>query len=258
MSPPSTTPTEILLRMGELWLKGRNRRDFIDRLLHNLLETLRPRLPGVKIQPLYGRFQIRLADAQQMNDALDLVCNMPGIVSACPIIKVAPTYEAIEEAEYLTKFASTVHWVTQFDPRWDEVPHAVELRDHPNVKHWSATRLMEVVGDDAGVNGVVLKRKGGEEVESLSVEGCFIYVAGSKPITDFLSENAVELQDDGGVAVNDEMETSVPGVFAIGDIRNTPFKQVVVAAADGCIAAMSIDRFLKGRKKVRVDWVHDL
>ena len=166
--------------------------------------------------------------------------------------------EAIEEAEYLTKFASTVHWVTQFDPRWDEVPHAVELRDHPNVKHWSATRLMEVVGDDAGVNGVVLKRKGGEEVESLSVEGCFIYVAGSKPITDFLSENAVELQDDGGVAVNDEIETSVPGVFAIGDIRNTPFKQVVVAAADGCIAAMSIDRFLKGRKKVRVDWVHDL
>ena len=83
-------------------------------------------------------------------------------------------------------------------------------------------------------------------------------MAGSKPITDFLSENAVELQDDGGVAVNDEMETSVPGVFAIGDIRNTPFKQVVVAAADGCIAAMSIDRFLKGRKKVRVDWVHDL
>ena len=60
------------------------------------------------------------------------------------------------------------------------------------------------------------------------------------------------------MAVNDEMETSVPGVFAIGDIRNTPFKQVVVAASDGCIAAMSIDRFLKGRKKVRVDWVHDL
>ena len=114
------------------------------------------------------------------------------------------------------------------------------------------------MGDDAGVNGVVLKRKGGEEVESLAVEGCFASVAGSKPITDFLSENAVELQDDGGVAVNEEMETSVPGVFAIGDIRNTPFKQVVVAAADGCIAAMSIDRFLKGRKKVRVDWVHDL
>ena len=52
------------------------------------------------------------------------------------------------------------------------------------------------------------------------------------------------------------MSTSTPGVFAIGDIRNTPYKQVVVAAADGCVAAMSIDKFLKGRKHVRVDWIH--
>ena len=56
--------------------------------------------------------------------------------------------------------------------------------------------------------------------------------------------------------VDDEMATSVPGVFAIGDIRNTPFKQVVVAASDGCIAAMAIDKYLKKRKSVRVDWVH--
>ena len=56
--------------------------------------------------------------------------------------------------------------------------------------------------------------------------------------------------------VDDEMATSVPGVFALGDIRNTPFKQVVVAASDGCIAAMAIDRYLKGRKNVRVDWIH--
>ena len=52
------------------------------------------------------------------------------------------------------------------------------------------------------------------------------------------------------------MATSAQGVFAIGDIRNTPYKQVVVAASDGCIAAMSIDRYLKGRKNVRVDWIH--
>ena len=94
------------------------------------------------------------------------------------------------------------------------------------------------------------------------------------------------------------MMTSVDGIYAIGDIRNTPFKQarlpptfcpahpdrrrlaspllpptpvsdasqpprvmsahqVVVAAADGCIAAMDIDRYLKNRKKVRVDWIHE-
>ena len=108
------------------------------------------------------------------------------------------------------------------------------------------------------VTGVTVRQKARDAEELVPIEGCFIYVAGSKPITDFLAENSVELQADGGVAVNDEMETSVDGVFAIGDIRNTPFKQVVVAASDGCIAAMSIDRYLKGRKKIRVDWVHDL
>ena len=75
---------------------------------------------------------------------------------------------------------------------------------------------------------------------------------------DALREVAVRFLEDVPESAIGDCRDKVPGVFAIGDIRNTPFKQVVVAAADGCIAAMSIDRFLKGRKKVRVDWVHDL
>ena len=67
---------------------------------------------------------------------------------------------------------------------------------------------------------------------------------------------ALSSQEDGGVLVDAEMATSVPGVFAIGDIRNTPYKQVVVAASDGCMAAMSIEKYLKGRKNIRVDWIH--
>lgn len=162
--------------------------------------------------------------------------------------------EAMEEAQFLTKFASTVHWITQTDPKPDD-PHAQELLSHDNVKHWSQTRLMSIEGDTSGVTGVQLKRRGAEEMESLAVEGVFIYVAGSKPITDFL-EGKLETNPDGGVKVDAEMATSEPGVYAIGDIRNTPFKQVVVAAADGCIAAMSIDKYLKGRKNVKVDWIH--
>ena len=50
------------------------------------------------------------------------------------------------------------------------------------------------------------------------------------------------------------MTTSVDGVYAIGYIRNTDYKQVVVAASDGCIAAMSIEKFLNNRKMVKVDW----
>jgi len=168
---------------------------------------------------------------------------------------VGNSAEALEEAEFLTKFASTVHWITKVDTDENNV-HAKELLAHENVKHWSKTRLLSIDGDDAGVTGVTLMPPEGEtENIVLPVEGAFIYEAGSKPITDFIGDK-LEYKKDGGVVVNDEMTTSIDGVFGIGDIRNTPFKQVVVAASDGCIAAMSIDRYLKGRKTVRVDWIH--
>jgi thioredoxin reductase (NADPH) len=167
---------------------------------------------------------------------------------------VGVNQEAVDEAEFLTKFASTVHWITPSDPR-EEDENAQRLLAMPNVKHWSKTNMVEILGDESGVTGITLKSKADEEPQSLAVEGVFIYVAGSKPITDFL-ENKVQFNDDGGVWVDEEMATTADGVYAIGDIRNTPFKQVVVAASDGCVAAMAIDKYLKGRKNFKVDWIH--
>jgi len=167
---------------------------------------------------------------------------------------VGHNLEAMEEASFLTKFASTVHWITKADVPADDI-HAQELLSHDNVKHWTKTRMVSIDGDTTGVNGVTLLRAGEQENFSVPVEGAFIYEAGSKPITDFIGDK-LEYKKDGGVVVDEEMATSTAGVFGIGDIRNTPFKQVVVAASDGCIAAMSIDRYLKGRKTVRVDWIH--
>jgi len=66
--------------------------------------------------------------------------------------------EAIEEATVLTKFASTVHWITSSDPKSDN-EEAMELMDNSNIKHWSRTRLLELLGDAMGVNGVVVKNK---------------------------------------------------------------------------------------------------
>ena len=161
--------------------------------------------------------------------------------------------EAVEEAAFLTKFASTVHWLTPSEPKMDD-SHVQDLLAQPNVKRWPKTSMSSIQGDATGVTGIMLKPRQGEP-QVLHVEGVFIYVAGSKPVTDYL-ENKLAVRDDGGVVVNDEMATSVPGIFAIGDIRNTPYKQVVVAASDGCIAAMGIEKYLKGRKNVRVDWIH--
>jgi len=170
---------------------------------------------------------------------------------------VGANLEAIEEAHFLTKFASTVHWITANDIKEDDT-HAQDLLACQNVRHWKRTKMLTIEGDvkGGGVTSIKVQPPDSDTPQDLHVEGVFIYVAGSRPITDFLTDGKIELKEDGGVVVNDEMATSMPGVFAIGDIRNTPFKQVVVAASDGCIAAMSIDRYLKGRKKVRVDWVH--
>jgi len=162
--------------------------------------------------------------------------------------------EAIEEATVLTKFASTVHWITSSDPKSDN-EEAMELMDNSNIKHWSRTRLLEILGDDMGVNGVVVKNKQEENPINLNLDGVFVYMSGSKPITVFLG-GQIALKEDGGVIVDDFMSTNSDGVWAIGDIRNTPFKQAVVAASDGCIAAMSIDRYLNSRKNIRVDWIH--
>ncbi len=162
--------------------------------------------------------------------------------------------EAVEEANVLTKFSSKVHWITPSDPKGDD-SEAMELLARANVQHWSRTRLLSIEGDEKGVNGISLKNRSSEKDQNLPVEGVFVYMSGSKPITDFLGEQ-VAYKEDGGLLVDDFMATNIEGVWAIGDIRNTPFKQAVVAASDGCIAAMAIDRYLNSRKSIRVDWVH--
>lgn len=176
--------------------------------------------------------------------------------------------EAIEEALFLTKFAKTVYWITSVCIS-RETAAGMErnkvldqdllekLYNCENVKHMERTKLLEVVGDFSGVNGVRVKSMDADEEQLIEAEGAFIYGAGggSKPITDFC-QSKVDLDEDGGVIVDADMQTSQEGVFAIGDIRNTDYKQVVVAASDGCIAAMSIEKFLSGRKTVKVDWIH--
>jgi thioredoxin reductase (NADPH) len=185
-----------------------------------------------------------------------------------PVAVYGASTESIEEALYLTKFASVLYWITSVDISMDTESGVernkvldqgllTKLLECANVVHMERTKLIEVIGDVGGVTGVKVKRPDNDECETLAVEGAFVYGAGggSKPITDFV-QNKVDLDENGGVIVDGDMKTSVNGVYAIGDIRNTDYKQVVVAASDGCIAAMSIEKFLNNRKTVKVDWIH--
>ena len=162
--------------------------------------------------------------------------------------------EAVDEALVLTKFATTVHWITNTKPK-KSIIGAEKLLTSSNVRHWERTRLISICGNVEGVEKIEIKSASENNPIHLNISGIFVYATGTLPITDFL-HGQVPVNSDGGIKVSDNMETEAQGVWAIGDIRNTPYKQAVVACSDGCIAAMSIDKFLNQRKDIRVDWVH--
>jgi thioredoxin reductase (NADPH) len=88
---------------------------------------------------------------------------------------------------------------------------------------------------------------------TIELSGVFVYLYGSKPITDFL-QGSVEISEDGCVSVNKMMETNIPGVFGAGDVTCTEVRQVVVAAAQGCISALSAEKYIFHRKRMRYNW----
>jgi len=99
-----------------------------------------------------------------------------------------------------------------------------QLLAHPSVKLWSKARIQAIQGDDSGVTSVEVLLMGQKTTQTLPVEGAFIYLPGCQTDTDFLG-GQIELKPDGGVKVDEMMQTNIPGVWAIGDIRNTPLSR---------------------------------
>ncbi len=158
--------------------------------------------------------------------------------------------EAVEEAFFLTRVVSKVHLLSQ-TAELRVPPEELEgVRENPKLVVHPATRVLEIVGDD-GVTGVRIRENGSETI--LPVKGVFLYLQGRLPITGFVGDQLAR-NEGGCLAVDAMMQTSIPGVFAVGDVLCNHVKQVVVAAADGAIAAQGVERFLTGREQVRPDW----
>lgn len=159
--------------------------------------------------------------------------------------------EALEEALFLTKYAKTVHLIVPTPELKARDILAHEVAENPKVNVRLATRLKEIVGNGRVENILIHPRKG--EPEALPVTGAFVYLQGSQPITDYLMGQLATTAE-GCLVVDSEMQTSMPGVFAVGDLLCTHIKQAVVAASDGVIAAVAADKYVNGRKKAVVDW----
>jgi len=159
---------------------------------------------------------------------------------------------AVEEALYLSNLASKVTVVH----RRDELRAEAILIDHlmaktvengGNVEIKWDNELQEVLGDDSGVTGMRIKNKKTDEQQDIGLMGVFIAI-GHTPNTslfvDQLEMAGNYLITRGGTA-GDATVTSVPGVFAAGDVMDHVYRQAVTSAGTGCMAALDADRFLK-------------
>ncbi len=160
--------------------------------------------------------------------------------------------EVIEEIEALARFARRIHLIT----REKEVPaeHAAFIASNASIAVKTGSRITAIRGDDH-VSGVTISIAQGAE-ETLNVEGVFLYLHGNRPIVDYLY-GAVETTAEGCIGIDREtMRTSVEGVYAIGDVTCRKVRQVVIAAAEGCIAALSAEQYINKRERAVSQWSH--
>lgn len=149
---------------------------------------------------------------------------------------------AVEEAMYLTKFATKVYLIHRRDElRADKIVQERAFKNKKLEFVWDSV-VNEIHGTDL-VNEVIIQNVKTQEISSLKIDGIFPYI-GFTPNSDMVA-SMLETNQGGFIKTDENMRTSQNGVWAIGDIRTTPLRQVITAAADGAVAACDAVRFLE-------------
>ena len=161
-----------------------------------------------------------------------------------PIAVVGGGDSAIEEAIFLTKFASQVTVLH----RREQLRASKIMQDkafaNPKITFEWNTELAEVKDVDQGVvTGVVLRNNKTGETTELAVEGLFVAI-GHTPNTGLFA-GQLDLDANGYIVAADGARTSVPGVFACGDVQDHVYRQAITAAGTGCMAAIDAERYLE-------------
>ncbi len=153
---------------------------------------------------------------------------------------------AVEEGLYLTQLAAKVTVLVRRDELRAQPMLQDEAVKNAKMEFIYNTSVTEIVGDDVKVTGVKThNNKTGADGE-LAADGVFIYV-GNVPLTKPFTDLGI-LDDQGWVKTDTLMKTSVPGIFAIGDVRETPLRQIATAVGDGAIAGQQVYQYIKGLK----------
>ena len=159
------------------------------------------------------------------------------------VIVVGGGSSAMEEAVFLTRFASEVvivHRSEKFRAAQVEIDMA---KANPKIKFITNTIVKKVHGQGHGIGSVELEDVNTGEVRDFPIDGIFVYI-GNEPMTDMCSEE-IELDDDRYIVAGEDCKTNIAGVYVAGDIRSKPIRQVVTATADGAVAGIMSERYIR-------------
>ncbi|MCH8324211.1 MAG: thioredoxin-disulfide reductase [Thaumarchaeota archaeon] len=152
---------------------------------------------------------------------------------------------AMEESTFLTKFATKVHIVHRRKELRASKVMQERAFNNPKIQfHWNS-EIEEINGNEK-VQHVILKDIQSNEKTKLEVGGVFVAI-GHEPNTK-LFQDQMELDEQGYIVLKNHTETSVPGVFAAGDVHDHRYRQAVTAAGYGCMAAIDVDKYLTENK----------
>lgn len=156
---------------------------------------------------------------------------------------------AVEEAMYLTKFAGKVYLIHRRDElRADKIVQERAFKNEKIEFIWNSV-VKEILGDNL-VHTVVLENVKTKEITNLATNGVFPYI-GMTPNVENIS-GQLEQDAAGFIITNETMATSLDGVFAVGDVRKTPLRQVITAASDGAVGAVYAVKYLETIKETQV------
>lgn len=161
-----------------------------------------------------------------------------------PVAVVGGSEWALEEAHFLTRFASPLYLVVPGGEVKRSSPLREEVLDHPAVQVVAAARPLAILGDGTGVQTLRVQVEGDAAPMDVAVEGVFIFSGKKRPGTGFLGD-LLPIDEAGYVRADENCETRVPGIYAVGDVRRQHFHQVGTAVGDGTIAGMDALRHLK-------------
>lgn len=163
------------------------------------------------------------------------------------VVVVGGGDSAAEEAVYLSKIAKEVHLVHIESTLKASKILQQRLMQECNIVVHPDTTVVEIMGTDQGVDAVNLKNQRNGKVTELPTDGVFVFI-GLTPNTSLAAPH-MRLNHDGYVVTNDRCETSIPGIFAVGDLREKYANQIVIAVADGCVGALAAAQYVEMKKE---------